>query len=199
MGFFNAPANTQVDTSGAYGFSKDYREQSQEFFDPNSQFYQTGMRQFGNQNTDSLLALYRQGRQGRAGQGFQSNAINQALETDLGKQSAEDTQRYGYGLYRQGLGTGTQLANIGQQYYGQGMQGDMQNAQANAQYLNSFISGFSGILGGIGGGYGKEIVSGIGAGVSGIGGFLGSLFNGGSKVNNNNPYNYIDYSNTNYG
>ena len=143
MGFFdfftNAPDSALVNTDMAYNNASFYKNKSEGFFDPNNSFYTKAMQRYNAQNLDSALALARQSARSRAANGITSNAINESIRKDVSAKASEDTQNFGQNLYGQGLGVGTQLAGLSQNYFSQGVQGDMQNAQANAQWTNSWL------------------------------------------------------------
>lgn len=158
--FTEAPENTQVNTAQAFQKADFYQDKSEDFFDPNNSFYTKAMARYNTQNLDAALALARQSARSRTAQGINSLAINEVVRKDLTAKAAESTQAFGQGLYRQGLGTGTQLAGISQGFFGQGMQGDLQNAQANAQWQNSFLDIGSTLAGGFLGGGVKSLFGG---------------------------------------
>ena len=198
MGFFNtAPDSALIDQNKidtAYNRSNQYSNISQDFLDPNNQFYKKAASGFQRNQFDLQSAGIRQ-RQGQfASQGINSNSLMGTLYQDAARRSSDAASQFQSSLLGQGLNAAQGFAGIGSQYYGQGMQGDMSNAQANAAWQNSWMGVGGSLLGGALGDGGLSDFLG------GAGNFLGGLFQGGSSnSNNNNPNDIIDYSNDQFG
>lgn len=181
MGFFdffsNAPSNTQVDTAGSYKLGNEWNQTAKGFLNPNNSFYKTASK--GQQQ--NLMDIYASGNRSRlnqmASQGINSNSLAGVLNQDAARKAADQANQFQSNLYGQGINAAQGFAGIGQQYYGQGMQGDMQNAEMNANWQNSWLGIGGSMLGGALGG-GLDLLGGIGN----IGQGIGNIFNGGNVM-----------------